>query len=393
MLINFLQGFSSGVPLLLTGSTLQAMLTDNHVDLSTIGLFSLVGLPFSFKFLWAPFLDRLIPPFLGRRRGWMLITQLGLAFTIFSLGKINPSTNIQLLVLMAFLVNFFGASQDIVLDAYRREYFQDEMNQMGLAASVSSMGYRIALLMTGALALALADHISWNLVYSLMALNMCIGIVTTFFAPELPIPKGSPQSLREAVVGPFLDYFKRDGAILFLVFILLYKVGDSMASSMTTPFILSLGFTKTEIAAIAKIFGVIATVGGGFLGGVLMLRLGLKKSLFVFGIFQMLSTLVFSYLAISGKNFSILAFTILFENSTAGMGSAAFTAFMAELCDIRFTATQFALLTSLMAVPRVIISSSTGFLAEGLGWSGFFLLCGLIAIPGLFLIRKFKLSS
>jgi PAT family beta-lactamase induction signal transducer AmpG len=393
MLINLLQGFSSGVPLLLTGSTLQALLSDNKVDLSVIGLFSLVGLPFSFKFLWAPFLDTYQLPFLGRRRGWMLLTQLGLLFSILSMGSIDPHSQIQLLVVVAFLVNFFGASQDIVLDAYRREYFKDDMHLMGLAASVSSMGYRIAVIITGAVALALADHISWKIVYSLMSLNMIVGILTTFFCPELPVPKGTPQNLKTAILEPFKNFFENKQAGIFLIFILLYKVGDSMAGSMTTPFILSLGFTKTDIATIVKIFGVIATVSGGFLGGYLLIRLGLKKSLFVFGIFQMLSTFVFSWLALNGKNYELLTFTIIFENSTAGMGSAAFTAFMAKLCDVRFTATQFALLTSLMAIPRVLISASTGFLAESLGWPNFFILCGLIAVPGLYLLKNFDLKA
>jgi PAT family beta-lactamase induction signal transducer AmpG len=393
MLINLLQGFSSGVPLLLTGSTLQALLTDNKVDLGTIGLFSLVGLPFSFKFLWAPFLDTYKLPFLGRRRGWMLVTQLSLFFSIFTIGSIDPHSNIKSLIFISFLVNFFGASQDIVLDAYRREYFKDDMQLMGLAASVSSMGYRIAVIITGAVALALADHLSWKIVYFLMSLNMLVGISTTFFCPELPLPSGTPQNLKTAVIEPFRNFFQKDHSYFFILFILLYKVGDSMAGSMTTPFILSLGFTKTEIATIVKIFGVIATVSGGFLGGYLLIRLGLKKSLFIFGIFQMLSTFVFSWLAISGKNYAVLTFTILFENSTAGMGSAAFTAFMAELCDIRFSATQFALLTSLMAIPRVLISASTGFLAQSLGWPAFFLLCGFIAIPGLLVIKKFRLHA
>lgn len=390
MLTVFLQGFSSGLPLLLTGSTLQAYMKENGVDLTTIGLFSLVGLPYSFKFLWSPIMDSMTPPFLGLRKGWLLITQILLIVPIFLIGTIDPLTNPWMIALMAFLVAFFSASQDIVIDAYRREVFYGDEKALGMASSYYVLAYRLALLFAGGGALFLADHFPWPVVFKILSLGMIIGIVATFFAPDVESIHKKKLKLREAIIEPLVDYFNRKGAFEILLFILLYKIGDTMAGAITTPFFLDLGFTKTELAVVVKTLGIWFTIAGGILGGVFILKLGIEKSLWYFGILQMLSTLVFSLLAMTGKNMWVLSFTILFENLTSGMGTSAYSAFMASLTNIRFTATQYALLTSLMALPRVLFGASSGYLAEHMGWTFYFAMCGLIAIPGLLFILRFK---
>jgi len=386
MLVSLLHGFSAGIPLLLIGSTLQAWMTDANVDLTVIGMFSLVGIPYSLKFLWAPLLDRYLPPVFDRRRGWILIFQITLMVSIAMLGFSNPAASPMMIALMAFLVCFFSASQDIVIDAYRRELFEDD--ELGFASSLYVNGYRIAMLVSGAMALYLADHISWQMVYVIMSLMMLIGIITTIFAPSSPTNLVPPKTLQAAVVEPFIEFFKRDGALMLLLFILLYKVGDSMASAMTTPFILKTGFTKTDIAAIAKTFGMAATIGGGLLGGIIMLKIHMNKSLWIFGILQAVSTFGFSILAMVGMNHYVLTGVIAFENFSSGMGTAAYAAFMAALCNKKFTATQYALLTSFMALPRTVISSGTGYMAKNLGWEMFFIVCTLAAIPGMLLLFK-----
>ncbi|UJS16069.1 MAG: MFS transporter [Candidatus Jettenia sp.] len=289
---------------------------------------------------------------------------------------------------LAVLVSFFSASQDVVVDAYRRELLRDE--ELGLGSSLAVNGYRIGMLISGAFALFLADRISWNYVYVLLAASLLIGIITTCFSPN---PEGQimpPQSLRDAVIEPFIDYFKRKGAFEILAFILLYKIGDIMAANMITPFILKIGFTKTDLAVIAQTFGIFATIAGSLIGGILMIRIGLHNALWIFGILQAISTLSFSTLASIGAYYSILVSTITFENLTSGMGISAFTAFMASLCNKRFTATQYALLSSLMGVPRVIVSSPTGYLAEYLGWTYFFIFCTAAAIPGLIFLFRYR---
>lgn len=387
IVISFLTGVSSGLPLLITGSTLQAWMTDEGVDLKTIGFFSLVGLPYTLKFLWAPLMDRFVPGFLGRRRGWMLITQLLLAAAILSLGLSHPKDAPAVVALLALFVTFFSASQDIVLDAFRREFLPE--NELGLGTGLFINGYRIGMLMSGALALVLADQMPWPTVYMILALFMGVGIVATLIAPEPKVEAPPPRTLREAVIEPFHEYFTRKGAVTLLIFILLYKVGDNMAGAMTTPFYLGMGFTKTEIGALGKTFGLFATLGGALIGGAIMLRTGINRALWIFGVLQMVSTFGFSLLALAGQSLAGLAAVIIFENLSAGMGSAAFTAFMARLTNVRFTATQFALLSSAMGVPRVILASPTGIIAENLGWFSFFTFCTLIALPGMFMLSRF----
>ncbi len=385
MLIALLMGFSSGLPLLLTGSVLQAWLKDGGIDLTRIGLFALVGLPYTLKFLWSPLFDRYALP-LGRRRGWMALMQLSVAGALLLLSMTQPAADHLWLVMLAgLLVTFFAASQDIVIDAYRRESMAE--SELGLGSALYVNGYRVGMLLAGGGGLILADWMSFEAMYRLMALFMAACVAVTLLAPEPPLPEGRPRNLREAVVLPFRDYFSRDGAWLILAFILLYKLGDTMASAMTTPFYLDLGYSKTEIGAVVKLFGFWATLAGGTLGGLWILRAGMHRALWLFGFGQMISTFGFVVLAQLPPSEVALASVVAIENLTAGMGTAAFVGFMAALTDRRFTATQYALLSSLMGVPRVLLSAPTGWLAQTLGWSGFFLLCVLIAIPGLLMLR------
>ncbi|RPJ47528.1 MAG: MFS transporter [Betaproteobacteria bacterium] len=386
MLVALLMGFASGLPLLLTGSVLQAWLRDGGVDLARIGLFALIGLPYTLKFLWSPLFDRYTPVFLGRRRGWLTLVQFVLAGALLLLSTAQPTADHLWLVMLAgLLVTFFSASQDIVIDAYRRESMADA--ELGLGSALYVNGYRIGMLLAGGGGLILADWLSFEAMYRIMAVCMIACVTVTLFAPEPPLPEGRPRSLRAAVLLPFQDYFVRQGAWLILAFILLYKLGDTMASAMTTPFYLDLGYTKTEIGAVVKLFGFWATIAGGTLGGIWMLRVGTHRALWLFGLGQMVSTLGFVVLAWCPLNVGALATVVAVENLTAGMGTAAFVGFMAALTDRRFTATQYALLSSLMGVPRVLLSAPTGWFAQWLGWPGFFLLCVLIAVPGLVLLR------
>ncbi|MES9868164.1 MAG: AmpG family muropeptide MFS transporter [Sedimenticola sp.] len=385
MLVAGLMGFVCGLPLLLTGSLLQAWMTEEGVDLATIGLFAFVGLPYTLKFLWAPLLDRYTPVFLGRRRGWLLLAQLALVFSLVLLANSSPGVDTYGVAVAALLVTFFSASQDIVVDAYRREALSDD--EQGLGASLYVNGYRVGMLLASGGGLIMADFMSFTAVYLWMAGFMAIGIVTTLLAPEPGASEGKPRTLRAAVIEPFVEYFKRQDALVILLFILLYKLGDTMASHMTTPFYLDIGFTKSEIGAVVKLFGFWATVAGGLLGGIWILRVGIYRALMGFGVLQGLSTAGFALLALLGNSVPGLAAVIAFENFSGGLGTAAYIAFMASLTNKKFTATQYALLSSLMGVPRVIAASPTGFMAEWMGWFGFFVFCALIAIPGLLLLR------
>jgi PAT family beta-lactamase induction signal transducer AmpG len=387
MLVALVMGFSCGLPLLLTMSVLQAWMKEEGVDLTLIGMMALVGLPYTLKFLWAPFVDRYTLPFLGRRRGWMLVAQIALAVCIAGLGRTDPAHNPWLVAFAAFLVTFFSASQDIVVDAYRREDLSDE--ELGLGSSLYINGYRVGMLLASGGGLIMADHMPFAMVYLIMAVCMLPGIVTTLLTPEPDIPAGTPTNMKEAVVDPLVEYFSRSGALWILAFILLYKIGDTMASAMTTPFYLDVGFSKSEIGAVVKLFGFWATVIGGLAGGIMMIRLGINRSLWIFGFLQALSTAGFALLASVGYSVALLSAVIAFENLSSGMGTAAYAAFMASITNKRFTATQYALLTSLMGVPRVLASAPTGFLAKNIGWESFFIFCALVAIPGMLLLLKF----
>ena len=386
MLVAFLMGFSGGLPLLLTWGVLQAWMTEKGVDLTWIGMISLVQIPYTWKFLWAPLLDRFIPPFLGRRRGWLLMAQIALMLAIVGLGYSDPVKNTGLMIVAAVLVAFFSATQDIVIDAYRREDLPDE--ELGLGSSMYVYGYRLGMLLASGGGLIMADHMSFSQVYFIMSLCMLPGIITTLLTPEPEMVSGAPQTMKEAVVHPFVDYFNRNGALWILVFILLYKIGDTMASGITMPFYLETGFTKTEIGTIVKFFGTAATLIGAFLGGLLLLKLGINRGLWIFGILQALSTAGFAILAKIGYNIAMLSGVIAFENLSSGMGTAAFVAFMASITNKKFTATQYALLTGIMGLSRQLASSVTGFMAKIMGWESFFILCTLIAIPGMLMLLK-----
>jgi PAT family beta-lactamase induction signal transducer AmpG len=387
MLVALLMGFSCGLPLLLTITVLQAWMKEEGVDLSVIGMMALVGIPYTAKFLWAPFLDRFTLPFLGRRRGWLLVAQVALIFSIAGMGSIEPGNNPWMVAFAAFLVTFFSASQDIAVDAYRREDLTDE--ELGLGSSLYVNGYRVGMLLASGGGLIMADHMSFSAVYLIMAACMLPGVLTTLLAREPEATLGTPKDMREALIDPLVEYFSRQGALWMLAFILLYKIGDTMASSMTTPFYLEIGFSKTEIGAVVKLFGFWATVAGGLIGGVIMIRLGINRALWVFGFLQAISTACFALLARIGHNVPALSGVIAFENLSGGMGTAAFVAFMASITNKRFTATQYALLSSLMGVPRVIASAPTGYFAKNMGWESFFIMCTLIALPGVLLLFKF----
>lgn len=387
LLVVLLMGFSSGLPLLLIGSTMKGWMTELKIDLTTIGLFAFVTLPYTCKFVWSPLMDRYVP-FGYRRRGWLLITQLGLVASIVALSLIDPLTQLAAFAAAAFVVAFFSASQDIVVDAYRREILPDE--ELGFGSSLYVLGYRLALFATGAGAFIIADHLTWSQTYWVMAGMVGVGLLTTIFCAEPKLDVPPPKTLRESVVGPLSEFFKREGAWLILAFIVLYKVGESMGSDMTNPFFIQIGFTKTQIGAVAKVFGIWATIAGGLVGGILLIRTGIYRGLWIFGILQSLGLLLFSWLAVVGPDVRMLAVAIGTESFTSGMATTAFVAFMASQTNRRFTATQYALMTSLMGVPRVFFGATTGWLAQNLGWELYFVTCMILTIPGLLLLFKVK---
>jgi PAT family beta-lactamase induction signal transducer AmpG len=387
MAIVLLLGFSSGIPLALTGSTLQAWMKSENVDLSLIGLFSLVGLPYTLKMVWAPLMDRFSFNLLGRRRGWILLAQIGLVIAIASMAFTKPAENPMVVAMIALIVAFFSASQDIVIDAYRADVLPE--SELGLGTSGYIMGYRLAMLTSGALALILSDQMSWQSVYLIMSGTLVIGILANLWAEEPETKVQTPKTLKDAIVLPLLEYFKRTGALEILAFIILYKLGDVIAAALTTPFIMSLGFTKTDIGTVTNGFGMIATIIGTLIGGALMVKFGVKVSLWVFGLLQAVSNLMFMFLARAGHDYSVMVSAITIENLCGGMSTAAYSAFMMTLCDKRFTATQYALLTSLMAVTRVIASAPSGFLAKAVGWEEYFLISTFLAIPGLLLLLRY----
>jgi MFS transporter, PAT family, beta-lactamase induction signal transducer AmpG len=384
-----LLGSSSGLPFFLTGNTLKAWMTVEKVDLTAIGLFSLVAIPYSFKFIWAPLLDRFTLPFLGRRRGWLIVIQMALLIAIAFMALQQPKQALQLLAINALVIAFFSATQDIVADAYRTDVLNEL--EMGAGAAVFVLGYRLALILTGSLALILADRIPWSSVYLLMAASMAVGIFGTLLAPE-PKRISPPESLVDAVILPFGDFFQRRGvlqALLVLVFILFYKLGDAFLSSMATPFLLQTGFTLTDIGAIQTGMGLIASIVGALTGGAILSKIGINRSLWVFGFLQAASNLAYFFLAQIGKNYQFLVLTINVENFCGGLGTTAFAAFMMSQCNPRFSATQFALLSSIMAFSRDILVSPSGSLAKSTGWSIFFLISIIAALPGLLLLPFF----
>ena len=378
-------GFSSGLPLALSGGTLQAWLTVEDVDIKTIGLFSLVGLPYTLKFLWSPLMDRFVVPIFGRRRGWIALSQLALIGLILAMSVTSPQNGLWFLALLAFCLTFVSASQDVAIDAYRTEVLRERERGMGAAVSVT--GYRVAMLVSGALALILSEYLGWRATYMLMALIMSIGVVAVWLGPEPEDPGTPPASMKDAVEGPFKEFFSRTGVWSLLALIVLYKLGDAFAGSLTTTFLIrGVNFSVGEVGAINKGMGLASTIIGALFGGVLMARLRLFKSLLIFGILQAVSNLSFMVLALVGKSYPLMIFTIAFENLAGGMGTAAFVAFLMILCNHSYTATQFALLSALASLGRVFVGPLSGVLVDGMGWTVFFFTTFLFALPGLVLL-------
>lgn len=381
-----LLGFASGLPLALTAGTLQAWLASERIDIVAIGWFALVGQPYTYKFLWAPFMDRYVPPFLGRRRGWLLVTQLLLAATIAFMGTLTPADSAWLLGGTALTVAFLSASQDIVFDALRADWL--ERDERGAGAAVSVLGYRIAMLISGAGALILADQwLGWQATYWLMAALMGVGMIATWFVVEPEPKRALPKTLDEAAVKPFAEFFTREGAVAMLLLVVLYKLGDAFAGNLTTTFLLrGPGFSLTEIGAINKGFGLAATIVGALAGGALMAKMRLYRALLIFGLLQAITNLGFMLLAASGKSYALMVTVIGLENLCGGMGTAAYVALLMALCDRRFSATQYALLSALSAVGRVYVGPAAGYMVAALGWQPFFFFTFLIALPGLALL-------
>ena len=407
-------GFASGLPLALTFGTLSVWLAEVGVSKTTIGLFALMGTPYSLKFLWAPLMDQMPLPYLtrrlGRRRAWTLVTQLALMAAIAGLGATNPAVHPGVTAVLAFVVAFCSASQDIVIDAYRVDILEER--QYGAGAAMIVLGYRIGMLVSGAGALYLATYVGWLATYGLMSLFMLVGIATVLLNPEPKVQKSRESEEQQrriaeylkarphlrgksadvlawlygAVVSPFAEFLSRRGWLVILLFILLYKFGDAIAGVMGNPFYVELGFTKIQIASVSKAFGLAATIIGGIIGGAIVDRMGILKSLFVCGVLQMISNLMFALLAVTGKDVTMLTLTIAVENLSGGMGTAAFVAYLSSLCNVAYTATQYALLTSFMAFGRTLLSSSGGWLADRMDWVSFFVVTTFAALPGLLLL-------
>ena len=395
MLICVFTGFASGLPLFLLFNLVPAWLRSEQVDLKTIGLFALIQFPYTWKFVWSPFLDRYVLPVLGRRRGWMLLSQVGLLLVIAMLGGFSPQTEMSSIVLFCTLLAFLSATQDIAVDAYRRELLSD--SELGLGNAIHVNAYRIAGLVPGSLSLILADHLPWSMVFIITALFMLPGMAMTLMVSE-PHRASPPRTLREAVVEPFHEFITRQGwksALLILAFLLFYKLGDSMCTALATPFYLDMGFSKSDIGLIAKNAGLWPSIIGGMIGGLWMLKIGINRALWLFGVVQIVSIFGFAWLASVGHHAEItaieraqLALVIGMEALGVGLGTVAYVAFMAHTTHPAYTATQFALFTSLMAMPRTFANAATGWLVETMGWTNFFFMCALLAIPGMLLLLK-----
>ena len=396
MLICIFTGFASGLPLYLLLNLVPAWLKTEGLSLRAIGAFALIQFPYTWKFLWAPLLDRYgILPWLGRRRSWMFVSQIGLVAAIGWLGQLSPVDHLSLVVGLTALLAFLSATQDIALDAFRREILPD--HELGLGNAIHVNAYRIAGLVPGSLSLILADHLPWNQVFVITAAFMIPGLAMTLLVKEPLAATGTPRTLRDAVIEPFREFFGRHGvqsALLVLAFLFFYKLGDSLCTALATPFYLDMGYSKTEIGIIAKNAGLWPMVIGGILGGIWMLKLGINRALWLFGVAQIVTILGFVWMAWIGPGESTplrlatLAIVIAGEAVGAGLGTTAFVAFMARTTHPAYTATQLALFTSLMAVPRTFINATAGWLVEAMGWTQFFWLCFFLAIPGMLLLLK-----
>ena len=418
-------GFCAGLPLPLIGATMSARLMDSGLSLTSIGLFALAGTPYALKFLWSPLVDTIKIPFLnnllGKRRSWLLLTQIILFIFFFIISNINPLEDLYMLALMVCSAAFISATQDIALDAYRIELHSEKELAAGIATYV--LGYRIALIVGGAGALYLAEFISWNLAFIIMSLCFLVGPIILLFLPNNSIIDISEkqsinfanfiQWIKKAVLDPFIEFSQRQSWVWILIFIAIYKLGDALAGNMTTPFLLDIGFSKIQIANIVKVIGLAATLIGLFLGGLLVSKYNIIYVLFIGGFLQMFSNLFFAFQGIVGVNTNVLMLTISIENLAGGIGTAAFLAYLSKLVDPRYIATQFALLTSFMALSRTQLSAPAGWMVEGINWESliifisqfininlesgldsnikwilFFIMTTILAIPGLLIINK-----
>jgi PAT family beta-lactamase induction signal transducer AmpG len=389
MLTCVFTGFTSGLPLYIIIQLVPAWLRTEGVGLAEIGFFALVGFPYTWKFMWSPIIDRYTLPFLGHRRGWMFVTQLALLISIASMGFLKPDLSIWTIAYLAASIAFFSASQDVVLDAYRRELLPDQ--ELGIGNAVHVQAYRLAGLVPGSLALILADHLPWHVVFIVVASFMAVGLIMTLLIEEAIKDPSPPKSLREAVIDPFREFASREGlaaAALMLVFLFFYKLGDNMATALSTPLYIDIGFSLTQIGSIAKFASLVAVIVGGVLGGIVMVKLSINRALWLFGIVQIASIVGFAWLAETGANPWVLGTVVAFEYLGVGLGAAALVAFMARMTNVVFAATQFALFSALASVPRIFANATTGLIVERLGWTYFFLLCTALAVPGMLLLCK-----
>jgi PAT family beta-lactamase induction signal transducer AmpG len=387
-----MMGFASGMPFLLSGTVLGYWMKTVGVDLKTIGIFALVGTPYALKFAWAPLVDQLAIPWLdrklGRRRAWMIVAQLGVLASVLALAATDPVTAPWQTAAAALAIAFFSATQDIVIDAYRIEILRE--HEQGAGSATTQLGYRIALWTVDAMALLLPSLLPWPMVFALIGALMLIGIATTLMSREPAVTHVPAHSagnwLRQALVAPFAEFIKYRGWLLILLFALLYKFGDAIGGTMARPFFVEIGFTGPEIFGVTKSFGVAATILGGIIGGVVVARYGLFKSLLIGGILQAITNVLFTWQAWAGHDIVVLTIAISADNFTGALGSIAFVAYLSSLCTAGMAGTQYALLTSLMAFGRTVMSSGSGWLAQEASWPAFWSLTALLAIPGLLLL-------
>lgn len=395
MAVILLLGFSSGLPLLLTGGTLKTWLAREQVDISTIGYFGWVGMAYSLKFIWAPLVDRYKLLFWGRRRSWILFSQILIALFLFFISKLDPKFDLALMAAFAVIIAFFSATQDVAFDAYRRELLKDE--ELGLGSSFSMYGYRIAMLISGGVGIGLVGselwNLSWNQLYLLMGVSMLACGLITWWAPDPAESIAPPQSLFSAIIDPFREFLTRDRALIILAFVFLFKLGDALSGAMLSPFYVQMGYSNADIGFIAKTVGLTSSLLGLFIGGTIIFKMGVLPSLWFFGFLQALSTAGFALITFTGPVNWALALTVVFEDVSAGMGSAAFVAYISTITNKKFTGTQFALLSSVATLGRNFFSGFTGDMVKHLGWANFFYICALIAVPGMVLLWYIQRSE
>lgn len=382
-------GFSSGLPLALTGSTLQAWFTQAGVSLMTIGILSLVGIPYVWKFVWSPLIDRFTIPFLGRRRGWIALTQISLCITLFIMANLQPTVTPKLIGVLAILIAFFSATQDIAIDAYRVDVLRPE--ERGLGAASTIFAFRMGMLVSGGLALIFADHFGWRITYELMAVLIAASTIATYFGPEAEKEITPPKSFTEAIVEPFADLLKREKILAILLFVVFYKFGDALALTLMSNFLLKgLGFSLTDVGLVFKTAGLFATILGAFTGGILLTRINLFNGLLIFGLAQAFSNLMFMLLAYVGKDFALMASSLFIESFCSGLSTAALLAYLMSLCNKRFSATQFALLSALSAIGRVFLGPLAAVMVANIGWINFYFWSFILCFPGIILLSLLR---